>query len=72
MVLAPEHPLVEKLAQMPGTPASFKADVQAFRSQEKEARLGGKEGINTGQFAINPFTNETVPVWIGNFEMEWT
>ena len=67
VVLAPEHPLVEKLAQMPGTPASFKADVQAFRIQEKEARLGGKEGINTGQFAINPFTNEKVPVWIGNF-----
>jgi leucyl-tRNA synthetase len=67
VVLAPEHPLVETLAQMPGTPASFKADVQAFRAQEKEARLGGKEGINTGQFAVNPFTNEKVPIWIGNF-----
>src|SRR5665213_1273545 len=67
VVLAPEHPLVEKLAQLPGTPASFKADVQAFRIQEKEARLGGKEGIDTGQFAVNPFTNEKVPIWIGNF-----
>ena len=67
VVLAPEHPLVETLTQMPGTPASFKADVQAFRTQEKEARLGGKEGINTGQFALNPFTGEQVPIWIGNF-----
>src|SRR3954470_20640223 len=67
VVLAPEHPLVETLAQMPGTPASFKADVQAFRTQEKEARLGGKEGIDTGQFATNPFTGEQVPIWIGNF-----
>src|SRR5207244_125567 len=37
VVLAPEHPLVEKLAQMTGTPASFKADVQAFRTQEKRS-----------------------------------
>src|SRR5690349_18906772 len=67
VVLAPEHPLVEALAKMPNAPASLKADVQAFRSQEKEARLTGKEGVFTGQFAINPFTGERVPIWVGNF-----
>jgi leucyl-tRNA synthetase len=67
VVLAPEHPLVETLATMPKAPPTLKADVQAFRSQDKEARLTGKEGVFTGQFAVNPFTGEHVPIWIGNF-----
>src|SRR5262252_2420045 len=67
VVLAPEHPLVETLAKMPKAPPTLKADVQAFRSQDKEARLTGKEGVFTGQFALNPFTGEHVPIWIGNF-----
>ena len=67
VVLAPEHPLVETLAKRPNAPPSLKADVQTFRSQDKEARLTGKEGVNTGQFAINPFTGEHVPIWVGNF-----
>jgi leucyl-tRNA synthetase len=67
VVLAPEHPLVDTLSRLPNAPASLKADVQGFRSQDREARLTGKEGINTGQFAINPFTGERVPIWIGNF-----
>jgi leucyl-tRNA synthetase len=67
IVLAPEHPFVEKFAAMAADPAAFRTEVQAFRAQDKEARLGGKEGFNTGQFAINPFTGEQVPIWIGNF-----
>jgi len=67
VVLAPEHALVEKFAAMAKDPAAFRAQVQAFRSEDKEARLGGKEGFDTGQFAINPFTNEKVPIWVGNF-----
>src|SRR5215475_5005686 len=67
VVLAPEHPLVETLATMPKAPPTLKADVQAFRNQDKEARLTGKEGVFTGQFALNPFTGEHVPIWIGNF-----
>ena len=26
-----------------------------------------KEGLFTGQYAINPFSGEKVPIWIGNF-----
>ncbi len=67
VVLAPEHPLVDRFAATAPDPAKFKADVQAFRTQDKEARLTGKEGLDTGQFAINPFTQERIPIWIGNF-----
>src|SRR3954470_13632793 len=67
VVLAPEHPLVETFVARSADPAAFRAGIQAFRAQDKDARLGGKEGFNTGQFAVNPFTNEQVPIWIGNF-----
>jgi leucyl-tRNA synthetase len=67
VVLAPEHPLVETFAARSTDQAAFRAEVQAFRAQDKDARLGGKEGCNTGQFALNPFTGEQVPIWIGNF-----
>ena len=26
-----------------------------------------KEGVFTGRYAVNPFTNEPVPIWIANF-----
>jgi leucyl-tRNA synthetase len=26
-----------------------------------------KKGVFTGQFAINPFNGERVPIWVGNF-----
>jgi leucyl-tRNA synthetase len=67
VVLAPEHPLVETFAARSADPAAFRAEVQEFRGQDRDARLGGKEGFNTRQFALNPFTGEQVPIWIGNF-----
>ena len=31
------------------------------------AECGGKEGVFTGSYAINPMTNEKIPVYAGNF-----
>ncbi|HVB39035.1 MAG TPA: leucine--tRNA ligase, partial [Vicinamibacterales bacterium] len=67
VVLAPEHPLVDQLAASAPDPDTFRARAQAFRSQDREARMAGKEGFDTGQRAINPFTGEPVPVWVANF-----
>jgi len=67
VVLAPEHPLVERFAAEAPDPAAFRARVQAFRAQDREARMSGKEGFDTGRQAVNPFTGEPVPVWIANF-----
>jgi leucyl-tRNA synthetase len=67
IMLAPEHPLVESLAAASPDPAAFRASVQAFRSQDREARMGGKEGFDTGRTAINPFTGTPVPIWVANF-----
>ena len=44
--------------------------MQAFRAQDRAARISGdveKQGFDTGFRAINPFTNQPVPVWIANF-----
>jgi leucyl-tRNA synthetase len=67
IVLAPEHPLVEQFAAASPDPAGFQAKAQAFRSEDREARMGGKEGFDTLRQAINPFTGQPVPIWVANF-----
>src|SRR5215510_8845219 len=70
VVLGPEHPLVQTLAERSSDPAGLKQQVQAFRTQDRTARISGeleKQGVDTGFKAINPFTNEPVPVWVANF-----
>jgi leucyl-tRNA synthetase len=70
VLLAPEHPLVSRLADQSTDPASFRKQVQTFRAQDRAARMSGeieKEGFDTGFRAINPFTNQPVPIWVANF-----
>ena len=69
VVLAPEHPLVEKV-----TDAAHRAEVKAFVERmrrtdvlERTGEEAPKEGVFTGAFAVNPFDGEKVPVWIANF-----
>ncbi|MGE0593501.1 MAG: leucine--tRNA ligase [Vicinamibacterales bacterium] len=70
VVIAPEHPLVARLADESPDPAAFRAEVQAFRLQDKAARMSGeveKQGFDTGARVVNPFTGESIPVWVANF-----
>ncbi len=70
VMLGPEHPLVERLAEASADPAAFRAHVRRFRAQDKSARVAGEvenEGFDTGVTVTNPFTNAPVPVWIANF-----
>lgn len=70
VMLAPEHPLVDRFADEALDGAAFLKRVQQFRSQDRADRLTGaveKEGFDTGRTAINPFTGQSVPVWIANF-----
>ncbi len=64
LVLAPEHPWVTTLAS---ANPSIQPKVQAFRALDRDARMGGKEGFDTGRQATNPFTGQPVPVWVGTF-----
>ncbi|MGE0394039.1 MAG: leucine--tRNA ligase, partial [Vicinamibacterales bacterium] len=70
VLLAPEHPLVASFAERSADPAAFRQQAQAFRLQDKAARVSGeieKQGFDTGQRAINPFTGRAVPIWVANF-----
>jgi leucyl-tRNA synthetase len=67
IVLAPEHPLVEQFAAASAEPLEFRVKAQAFRSQDRDVRMAGKEGFDTGRLAINPFTGRPVPIWVANF-----
>ena len=69
MVLAPEHPLVERLT----TPGQRSA-VHAYRQHAAamdivSRRIGEKEktGVFTGAFCVNPATGERIPVWIADY-----
>ncbi|MEP7354436.1 MAG: leucine--tRNA ligase [Acidobacteriota bacterium] len=64
VILAPEHPLAQKLMDDAGR-AKAKEMVDARKLQGPGEV--GKEGYFTGAYAINPYSQEKVPVWIGNF-----
>jgi leucyl-tRNA synthetase len=67
VLLAPEHPLVERFAAESANPDDFRKRVAAFRTLDRDTRLTAKEGFDTGRKAVNPFTREEIPIWIANF-----
>jgi leucyl-tRNA synthetase len=70
MMLAPEHGLVATFAKESEDEKAFLQKAQRFRAQDRAGRLTGevaKEGFFTGRFAINPFTNLPVPIWVANY-----
>src|SRR4051812_28584142 len=70
IVLAPEHPLVKKLVQRN---SGLEVDVAGLRDEQNKAREAGdvgaveKRGVDATAFAINPFNNEQVPIWVANY-----
>jgi leucyl-tRNA synthetase len=68
--LAPEHPLVKEMA---AADAELSSSVAALLDQQRKARDDGdvgaieKHGVFTGHYAINPFSGERLPVWVGNY-----
>lgn len=71
MVLAPEHPLVEKITT-PDRQEVVGAYATAARNQSEIDRMSTdaskpKTGIFTGAYAINPMTDERIPIWIADY-----
>jgi leucyl-tRNA synthetase len=68
MVLAAEHPDVPKLIADAPDRADIERWIEQVRNQTaRERQESGKEGRFTGKYAINPLTNEQIPIWLGNF-----
>jgi leucyl-tRNA synthetase len=70
VILSAEHPLLAELL----AGSALKTDVDAFAEKVKQQRVTRseeaeeeKEGVNTGVLAINPFSGETIPVWVANY-----
>lgn len=58
MCLAPGHPLSDKLVKDKDRLEVIKA---------KYGKMEDKEGLFTGHYAVNPLTDEKIPVYIANF-----
>jgi leucyl-tRNA synthetase len=67
MVVSAQHPKLRELVTK-----QQKKEVESFlkkikSTSEKDLEELEKEGVFTGSYAINPLTNEKVPVYAGNF-----
>ncbi len=68
--LAPEHPVAKLFAELDPELASA---IDEMLKQQQAAREAGdigaieKHGVATGKFAVNPFNNERVPIWVANY-----
>jgi leucyl-tRNA synthetase len=69
LVLAPEHPLVPQLTHADQETAviAFRDRVSLQSEQERTAEDKPKQGVPLGASVRNPFTGQTVPLWIADY-----
>jgi len=69
LVLAPEHSLVDLIVTEEQWPPVREYRERAARKSELERADLSKEktGVFTGAYAINPATNEKIPIWIADY-----
>lgn len=68
-VLSPEHPLISEI-----TTSEKKEEVEKYINEskskselERTGTNGGKTGVFTGAYAINPVNNKEIPIWISDY-----
>lgn len=69
MVVAPEHPLVQRITA-PEQKAAVDDYVAATARATEIDRMSTereKTGVFTGGYAINPFTGRRIPIWIADY-----
>jgi leucyl-tRNA synthetase len=69
MVLAPEHPLVDKLttAEQRGAVDEYIQQARMKSDLERTDLAKEKTGVFTGGYAVNPMNDEKIPVWISDY-----
>jgi leucyl-tRNA synthetase len=71
VVLAPEHPLVDKLT----TPAckekvnKYIDEIKSLTEIERTSTVKEKTGVPIGAFAVNPVNGEKAPIWIADYAL---
>ena len=71
IVVAAEHPILE--AYKDDLSASVLNKIEEIKTEKAKPTEYGveveKDGVDTGLQAVNPFSGETLPVWVGNYVM---
>ncbi len=70
LILAPTHPLLQKLLEdSPARDEAGKklAQIKLMSVKTEDVATAEKEGFFTGRYALNPFSGEKLPIWVGNF-----
>ncbi len=71
IVLSPDHPFIlEKFDELS---EAVKSKIKEMRVEQAKPRDYDaeidKDGMDTGFLALNPFSDEEIPVWVGNYVM---
>jgi leucyl-tRNA synthetase len=70
LILAAGYPLVAKLLEGFAGKAEAEASLAKMRQtsvKTEDLATMEKEGFFTGRYAMNPFSGEKIPIWVGNF-----
>jgi leucyl-tRNA synthetase len=70
IILAPTHPLLGKL--IAGSPEqeefeAMLAEMKLSSVKAEDVATAEKDGFFTGRYAVNPFSGQKIPIWVGNF-----
>ncbi len=68
-VLAPEHPLVDRIVERSPAADELREYVKHSAAKRGEERAAAEEktGIFTGLYATNPATDEEIPIWVADY-----
>lgn len=69
MVLAPEHPLVDRITTdaQRAKVEEYRRSVQSKSDLERTDLAKGKTGVFTGAYAINPVNEKPIPIWVADY-----
>jgi len=68
-VLAPEHPLVDRIVEYSPAAEELREYVKRSAAKRGEERASAEEktGVFTGLHATNPATDEEIPIWVADY-----
>ncbi|MFA4924969.1 MAG: leucine--tRNA ligase, partial [Ignavibacteriaceae bacterium] len=71
VVLAPEHPLVDKLITNENKKAvdEYRDQTKKLTEIERTSTVKEKTGVPIRAFAINPVNGESIPIWIADYAL---
>ena len=69
MVLAPEHPLIDKIttSEQRETIESYRNYAAGRSDRERQSETKKVSGAFTGAYAINPVSKRRIPIWIADY-----